>query len=72
MSLFINREPVDQKGCIVPGSARHGGLGRIASGMKVSTNRSDSVGLDRFMRNMAALFVPNQNQPFGAEGSVRE
>lgn len=71
MPLLVNREHKFQQGVAVSGSASTGSLGRIVSGMKVATSQSDSIGLDRFMRDVAALFIQDQVQHLGAESSVR-
>ncbi|MBF0455031.1 MAG: hypothetical protein HQL72_09505 [Magnetococcales bacterium] len=70
MPLLIDRDEMAARGRSLTGSAHKGSLARIVSGMKVSTSRSDSVGLDRFMRDMSALFCQDQVEPFGAKSSA--
>ena len=71
MPLQVDREHNFQQGVSVSNSASTRSLGRIVSGMKVATSQSDSVGLDRFMRDVSALFIQDQVQNLGAESSVR-
>ena len=68
MPLLVDREQVFQKGHSVRGSTRRRSLGRIVSGMEVTTLQTDSVGLDRFMQEMSALFGQDQVQAHGAKG----
>ena len=71
MPLLINREQIVLQGHSIPGSVQPGSLRRIVSGMKVSSAQEDSVGLDRFMQDVSALFAQDQGRAFGVEGSTR-
>ena len=71
MPLLINREQIVVQGHSISGSVHPGSLRRIVSGMKVSDAQTDSVGLDRFMRDVSVLFAQDQARTFGVEGSTR-
>ena len=65
---------IDQEHCSKPShsaSAHIGGLGRIASGTKVTNVEDDSVGLSSFMRDLSSLYSQEQVKQFGVENSVR-
>lgn len=72
MPLLINREYVVEPGHLNSSAGQQGSLSRIASGMKVANNQSDSIGLDRFMRNMSALFSQDQIHTFRVESSAHD
>ena len=71
MPLIIDEEHLSRSGRLDSDVARSRSLGRIVSGMKVSTEGSDLAGLNRLTRDISALFAKSQvKQPGVAESAL--